>query len=338
MSTFIPRALPSRALRNPVYEEANTPSAAETRIQAALKPIEPIEPIRAIPIDFPDTALIGSELGGETSLLEARQVQKPLFSPEPRIEPSDFNFGKDTEQAKRFLEEKLGKSIVVKNVNSSYPAEVAGFYLPGAFSGGSSDQVKRNIYLRPNSSYATLFHEVGHAADPSLLDLNARERSFNPAVIRRYTQPEERLGYLFENQSKPRIKAEAEAQSFMMRNLPSFGRANPGIGINYSDTANHPWFKEYPASYGPAAIDNFYRAELGSRKQMVTGEDSDQGVATRVFSPSDSAALDFALNKDLRAKEDEILNWTRNYVNTRLDRFQDQPTPNAADYWAPRNY
>jgi hypothetical protein len=74
--------LPSRALRNPVYEEANTPSAAETRIQAALKPIEPIEPIepiRAIPIDFPDTALIGSELGGETSLLEARQVQKPLL-------------------------------------------------------------------------------------------------------------------------------------------------------------------------------------------------------------------------------------------------------------------
>ena len=336
MATFIPRALPSRALRNNLYE-VGAPTVPETRIQAEKKPITGIDANLGARLGIPGPSGEVPGPSGEDTSGYDRDLSSSLTygSKDSSVDPSDFNFGSHTEKAKQFLENKLGKSIIVKSIHPNVPPQVLGFYQPSAPFGGSSDEVQRQIYLRPDSSYATLFHEAGHAADPLLLGLQERRVSFNPETIRKYRKPEERLNYLFETQAKPTVEAETEAQSFMMRNLPEFSKSNLERSINYQDTANHPWFKEYPASYGAGAVDDFYRAELGNKIQPVVGEDADKGVATRIFNPPDSAALDFALNRNLQEEEEEILDWTRNYVNTRLDQFQDNPTPDAANYWEP---
>lgn len=287
-----------------------------------------------------------SDLSGQPIGLTERKVPKPA-----KFDGVDFSkaierlkgFGSPLEdqyelsptakKTKDFLSEKIGKELVLQKVDPFTPEDVAAYYVSEG-PGGSLDEEKRALYVRPDVSYPVLFHEAGHAADPALA---TRTDTFNPNVVRDIRDPGARLEYVFEHLGKPKVKSETEAQSFVGRNLPGYEKQNPNLGSESSRFVNQPYFKEYPASYGTKAIDNFYRAELGGRGQVVTEEDADRGVAMRTFQPSSDTALNFALNSELREKENELLDFTRQYIDTRLNQFQDKPTQPAADYFSPVN-
>lgn len=288
-----------------------------------------------------------SGLGRDIDLNKAVSgaVEAQAFTP-PTVGVSEGG-----QRALGFLQQQIGKRI------NTYPAsarEVAsgtlGYFAPNSpFGGGINNPSERDLYLSPSTGYQTLFHEVGHARDPGLRAAEATKSEFNPAYIQSLQKPSERLGYLYSKRFEPTVKAETEAQAYSGFQLPRFARANPELNINYQGTFNAPWFKEYPASYAQKAIEGeggFYRSELpatfGSTKNMMavpSAYDESSAVAGRIFAPVDvgQKALSFALDPELRQKEKDILSSARQYVDTRLNPYQESPTPWAPDYWAPRS-
>lgn len=264
--------------------------------------------------------------------------------------PTKVGVSPGGQKALDFLQERIGKKI------NTYPAsegEVARgtlgyFSLNSPFGGGINNPTERDLYLSPSTGYQTLFHEAGHARDPSLRSAQATKKEFNPAFIQSLQRPSERLGYLYSKKFEPTVKAETEAQAYSGFQLPRFAQANPDLSINYQGTFNSPWFKEYPASFAQKAIEGeggFYRAELprtlGSTKDMRAippSYDESSDVAGRIFTPVDvgQKALSFALDPELRQKEKDIVNAARQYVDTRLNPYQQAPSQWAPDYWAPR--
>ena len=252
-------------------------------------------------------------------------VRKPQQSP--------YGLSPGASQALDFLKQQTGKDI------SLYPSQrqdesLAGYFEPKGATGSLFNppgDTSRSVYLNPNAGYQTLFHEVGHATDPDLRQTNAVLSQFNPQQLGQIPNPSGQLDYLYRTQIQPKVKAETEAQAYSGFQLPRFASSHPGLGINYQQSFDNPWFKEYPASYVEQGIQNFYR---GAPTQSVdTPVDESSGVATRVFQPDNARrALYLALDPNFQAKQQQILDETRKYVDTRLDPYQSSPTPWSKDY------
>lgn len=243
----------------------------------------------------------------------------------------DFILSPAAKKARDFLSGVIGKDVNLRAVSPFTESDVQGYFAPLGPE-GSLDPSRRSVHVRSGVSYPVLFHEVGHAGDPALAE---RDLSVDENYIRGLRSPAQRLDYLFERTGKPKVKSETEAQSFVGRRLPSFEKANPGTNSRSQEYFDVPYFKEYPASFASRAIDNFYNAELGSiPSQFVTEEDADAGVALRTFSRPPETALQYALDQDLRRKEEDIKEFTRNYVDTRLNQFQSTPTEPDFGYFS----
>lgn len=322
VAPFYRGPLPERALSPQVYESKSDPDFTGTKIGLRERRIpESRETSNSfIGVD------LGSFLGGSNTFV------KPVEYFEPNLE-DQYDLSPAAQKTKDFLNQKIGKEIVLQKVEPISP-EGAHAYYKSEGPGGSLDPRKRALYVRPDVTYPVLFHEVGHAADPMLA---TRADTFNPNVINNLKDPGARLEYVFEHVGKPSVKSETEAQSFVGRNLPAYEKQNPNLNIGSDRFINQPYFKEYPADFATKAVDNFYRAELSGRGQDVIEEDADRGVARRIFQPSSEKALDFALNPELKKKEDEVLDFTRQYIDARLNQFQDKPTPPATNYFSPVN-
>jgi hypothetical protein len=97
----------------------------------------------------------------------------------------------------------------------------------------------------------------------------------------------------------------------------------------------HLTLKSIQHAYATKSIDDFYNAELGQmQNQFVTEEDADRGVAMRVFERAPETSLKYALDRDLASKEREIKDFTRAYVDARLNQFQTKPTEPEPGYFA----
>jgi hypothetical protein len=57
-------------------------------------------------------------------------------------------------------------------------------------------------------------------------------------------------------------------------------------------------------------------------------------VAMRVFERAPETSLKYALDRDLASKEREIKDFTRAYVDARLNQFQTKPTEPEPGYFA----
>jgi hypothetical protein len=257
-----------------------------------------------------------------------------IFDYGQKLEEPGFVQSSGSQRAIDFLQDQLGKKLLITPTDKSVRSTGTEGYFQPYGKGGFNNPTSREVFLDPSTGYDTLFHEVGHARDPQLRTNFAQERKFNPAVIQNIESPSERLNYLYQTQGKPRVDAEIEAQAYSGFQLPRFAGANPDLNINYKETTNDPWFKEYPATYATKSIDKFYEAELpGSR---VAPFDEMSPFASRVIQPTNTASkgLQFGLDPSLRARKKQILDETRENVNARLNPYQSNPTAAAPDYWA----
>ena len=311
--------LPGSVLRDDVYEvPKNYSSSRDTPLGLQEKNPEGLD--MPIPREFPVKGLGGLGAAGF-------DYGQPLGKPE-------FVQSSGSQRAIDFLQDQLGKKLLVTPMNvSDRSTGTVGYFEPHG-KGGFNNPMSREVFLDPSAGYSTLFHEVGHARDPQLRANFAQERKFNPAVIQNIESPAERLNYLYQTRGKPRVDSEIEAQAYAGFQLPRFAGANPDLNINYKETTNNPWFKEYPATYATKSIDNFYKAELPGPQRAAFDEMSP--FASRVIQPVDTAmkGLQFGLDSSLRAREKQILDETRESVNARLNPYQSNPTPAAPDYWA----
>jgi hypothetical protein len=316
--------LPGSVLRDRVYEfpENYSPSRA-TPLGLQEKNPEGLD--MPIPRKFPVKGLGAfSGLSGLGAALDyGQEIKKPEF-----VQSSG------SQRAIDFLQEQLGKKLLVTPTGKSFRSTGTEGYFNLFGRGGLNNPTSREVFLDPSTGYSTLFHEVGHARDPQLRATVAQERKFNPAVIQNIESPAERLNYLYQTRGKPAVDSEIEAQAYAGFQVPRFAGANPDLNINYKETTNDPWFKEYPATYATKSINNFYKAELPGPR--IAPFDEMSPFASRVIQPVDTAmkGLQFGLDPSLRAREKQILDETRESVNARLNPYQSNPTPAAPDYWA----
>ena len=233
-----------------------------------------------------------------------------------------------------FLTQQIGKSVVVKPVETGTDPTVAG-YFKSEGPGGSGDPTQRTFYYRPGVDYHTFFHEIGHARDAELPSYHRKEKSFNSEVINSINNPADRLKYYYETLIEPRVKAETEAQAYSGFQLPRFARENPGLNVNYKEEFNRPWFKNYPASYATGGIDTFYKVETGVNDQRVTPDlRKDSKIAEVEYKPNVGYnALKLELNQDLKKEEKSILNRTQEFIDERLNPYQTQPSPREPGYF-----
>ena len=318
-SSLYSSVLPRRALEETLYKDGHRNTnfkGQEIGLTRSFSNTPP--PFSALGSQYTPNSEIGVATIDDPSLLYGASGDAYSLSPA-------------AQRTKDFLNETLGKNLNLQSVEPWTPSDVKGYFV-SAGPGGSKDPNNRTIYVRQDVPYPILFHEAGHAGDPALAD---RDLSIDPSYIKGLRTPSERLDYLFERTGKPKVKSETEAQSFVGRKLPAFQRQNPDLNIKSSDFFDAPYYKEYPASFANNTIDNFYRAELGNiPAQYVVEEDADAGVAKRVFSRSPEQALEYALDQDLRSKEEEVKDFTRNYIDARLNQFQSTPTLPEPGYFS----
>jgi len=237
-----------------------------------------------------------------------------------------------------FLQNQTGKKI------TTAPAENmqgdSGYFTATLKDGGlynsPSNANNRTIFLGPEASYGTLFHEAGHARDPGLRQGLAKEKQFNPQQIMSLPSAAERLDYFAQSQIFPRVNAEIEAQAYQGFQLPRFAAANPQLNINYQQEFNNPWYKEYPASYAQKGLDRFYAEETGANVGNINfpTDIAGPGVAVRVSRPNVALnTLNLALDKELQNKQQNILNQAVSNVEDRLNPYQTTPST-LRNYWA----
>jgi hypothetical protein len=235
-------------------------------------------------------------------------------------------------KALNFLQEQTGKKITI--IPDKTSADDSGYFNPELKGGGlfnsPNETNQRSIFMGPGGSYHTLFHETGHARDPGLRQLMAKEKQFNPQKIMSLKSAPERLDYFAQSQIYPRVQAETEAQAYTAFQLPRFAAANPDLNINTSKTFNDPWFKEYPASYAQQGIDKFFAAETGAQFTPVNfpTDVAGPGVAMQIFQPNVSTnALKLALDEGFQNKQKEVLDTSLSTVEKRLNPYQTFITP-----------
>lgn len=239
-------------------------------------------------------------------------------------------------KALQYLGTQTNKKFNVKNVPD--PRFEGGYFDPLEPGGGlynkPEEAGQRSLFLSPNASYHTLFHEAGHGRDPQLRQGVAKEK-LNVEQLLNLQSPAERLGFFAESQIYPRVDSEIEAEAYAGFQVPRFEKLHPELNINSKATLNDPWFKEYAASYGQKGLDKFYAAESGLGPKFVNypTDTSVPGVATQVFQPS--AGLNYlhlGLDKELQKKQQEVLGTVTQRVDTRLNPYQQTPAT-LRNYW-----
>lgn len=321
-SSYEKRILPRRALEPTLYKDGHRTIDLKDQEIGLTRNLPSLGGLFGVGSQPPNT------IGGDVGLAS---IESPVSGGLSDALSDDYTLSSSAERAREFLNKKIGKDLKLKSVPLLEDSGTTAYYIPVG-PGGSKDPTTRVIYARPDLSYPVLFHETGHAADPALADRNL---TLDQEYIKGLRSPSSRLDYLFQQMGKPKVKSETEAQSFVGRQLPAFQRENPDLNVKSQGFFDAPYFKEYPASFASRAIDNFYNAELGSiPSQFVTEEDADAGVALRTFSRPPEAALRYALDQDLRSKEEDIKEFTRNYVDTRLNQFQSTPTEPDFGYFS----
>jgi hypothetical protein len=324
-SSYEKRILPRRALEPTLYKDGHRTidlKDQEIGLTRNLPSLGSLGGFFGVGSQPPNT------IGGDVGLAS---IESPVSGGLPDALSDDYTLSSSAERAREFLSKKIGKDLKLKSVPLLEDSGITAYYIPVG-PGGSKDPTTRAIYARPDLSYPVLFHETGHAADPALADRNL---TLDQEYIKGLRSPSSRLDYLFQQTGKPKVKSETEAQSFVGRQLPAFQRENPDLNVKSQGFFDAPYFKEYPASYATKSIDDFYNAELGQmQNQFVTEEDADRGVATRVFERAPETSLKYALDRDLASKESEIKDFTRAYVDARLNQFQTKPTEPELGYFA----
>lgn len=238
------------------------------------------------------------------------------------------------QKALNFLQEQTDKQITVLPDKES---RGGGYFLPTEPGGGlynsPKDASKRTVFIGPEAGYHVLFHEVGHARDPQLRKGMAKEKEFNIDTIQSLPTPAQRLEYFAETKINPRLHAETEAQAYSGFQLPRFAAANPELGIATQNVFNDPWFKEYPASYAQSGIDEFYDKETGANAFLFKEVKDRTPVAIQVGRPNTALnTLRLALDPDVQAMQQTILNKATQAVDERLNPYQTNPTA-LRDYW-----
>jgi hypothetical protein len=324
-SSYEKRILPRRALEPTLYKDGHRTidlKDQEIGLTRNLPSLGSLGGFFGVGSQPPNT------IGGDVGLAS---IESPVSGGLPDALSDDYTLSSSAERAREFLSKKIGKDLKLKSVPLLEDFGITAYYIPVG-PGGSKDPTTRAIYARPDLSYPVLFHETGHAADPALADRNL---TLDQEYIKGLRSPSSRLDYLFQQTGKPKVKSETEAQSFVGRQLPAFQRENPDLNVKSQGFFDAPYFKEYPASYATKSIDDFYNAELGQmQNQFVTEEDADRGVAMRVFERAPETSLKYALDRDLASKESEIKDFTRAYVDARLNQFQTKPTEPEPGYFA----
>ena len=122
---------------------------------------------------------------------------------------------------------------------------------PGGY-GGSTDPLRRSVYLTPDTSVHVLAHEAGHAYDPSLLrsglQINENIRRFGPALFEAALTEKANQdpggflnAYIDLLGSRNIMQSETTAQREAKQTLSSLGIEHP--------EKNQAWFQGYPRSY-----------------------------------------------------------------------------------------
>lgn len=289
----------------------------------------------------PQTAALGLSIStpeAASDMSQGRLAGKSALGLEPLFVPRTVDIPDNAKKAIDFLQGQIGKKINIYPVSEEDQArgQLGGYQVPihpWQKYKQKQDQSK-DITLSSDADYQTLFHEVGHARDPELEQSTVFQRGFNPAYIQGLERPADRLDYFFNRTARPVIKAETEAQAYSGFQLPRFARENPDIETGYQNSFNNPWFKEYPASYAQKAVDKFYSKELPIKREASFNENSP--FAQQIVESDTNKALKFALDPELRQKQQDILDDTRRYVDERLDPYQQNPTQWQPDYWKSR--
>jgi len=268
--------------------------------------------------------------------------------------PKNFQPQEDTRmtpggaaKALDFLRKQTEKQITVKPVpTEKLSPGLGGYFSPTEPGGGlfnsPQDAQKRTVFLAPNSSYDTLFHEIGHARDPDLRMDAAKEKSFDLSKILSLKTPTERLKYFAEHRIDPRVKAEVEAQAYSGFQLPRFARANPELSINYQASRDNPHFKEYPAYYINRGFDEFYQAETnpGISPSVYGNIDYQTAYPTHRVFQSDGGlkALQLGLDRDLQSMQQSIIDRNLQTVDERLNPYLTNPSARRPQFGTPSNY
>ena len=245
-------------------------------------------------------------------------LSKERLATETKITPNDFG------NYLKYLQNKTGKNLIVQPFNQQFPQvtpNTLGAFFPEHPTGGlfnpPNKSNERNVFLAPGASYETLAHEVGHARDPDLRMLNARQKTAQTGF---FDTPTDYLQHLFINQIQPNVKAETEAQQYGAKTVREYAALNSNLGIDAQSYKTNPWFKGYPSSYADEAIQHIY--SLSAPQYQVTNPtDALEQPATRIFVRQTGTPLGLGLDSAFQQKTKEVQDWTSKYVNSMLDQF-----------------
>jgi hypothetical protein len=244
------------------------------------------------------------------------------FDPETKL----FNLTPAGQRFKEYFKEQTGGlDLNILPSNPLYGDNITGHF-DSHGPGGSTDPVKRNIYLNPNNqeNFRTAVHEAGHAKDPFL----AKEMKHF------FTEAKNPTDFLNNYLAVPRHKmiAETEAQRYAIESMKA-------LDIPYGAEQGDPYFKGYPASYIDRALaesrerlsvpqtpkalipfgESYYR-QYGKIPDNLSILEPNIPV-NRVFDFADQITrkkLNLALDENYRNREQQILDNTRKYINDRL--------------------
>jgi len=270
-----------------------------------------------------------------------RSAWDPSWSPNfsgnnaPQTSAGTLERGPFTEGLSRFVPNALGKKALdaVKtrtgiDLNVQYQPsnleDAAGFY--AGKQPGEAPNVRTINFTSSTPTLGVLFHEAGHAVDPS-------QDQRNPIIPNEFNvlkTPAERLDYIWnrdaqlqQDPSSPpnnvgfsAVKSETEAQRFAKEYL---GKVSPAAEQNFT---KDPWFKGYPQIYGDQTIQGVYNEELPrafpTYKDM-TGTDLKFVDESAIVAPNNTYnALKIALDPRFQKIQSGILNQSRDYVNNVL--------------------
>jgi hypothetical protein len=152
---------------------------------------------------------------------------------------------------------------------------------PGGY-GGSTDPLRRSVYLTPDTSVHVLAHEAGHAYDPSLLRSNLQigenNRRFRPALYEAALTEKANQdpggflnAYIDLLGSRNVMQSEATAQREAKQTLNALGIKHP--------EKNQPWFQGYPRSF----IDKGIAGATAAMTIPQLPEDIKKAIATNAF-------------------------------------------------------
>lgn len=232
--------------------------------------------------------------------------------------------GNDFQNFLNYLQDRSGKTINARPFNKQFPQgdpNTLGIFFSTNPTGGlynpPDKATQRDVFVVPGVSYETLAHEVGHARDPDLRMLGAKEVHKKQSV---FNTPTEYLQDIFQKHIQPQVKAETEAQQWGAKAVRQYAGLNPNLQIDAAAYEKQPWFKGYPESYADKGIQSVYAQAIPFAQVSYPTDALDQPT-TRVFVKQQGTPLGLALDPTFQQKQKEVQDWTSNYVNSMLNQF-----------------